>query len=119
MIKYVVASQGIAIWETLDKDAAEAYVKAGNEEWHEYCQECYDNYERPADNELFLYEEEIELKDLAIKRTAQWEYYEEDDYFACSNCRSAALNDYKGQSTNSAFCPHCGAEMMEEIDYKF
>ena len=53
--KYVLVSQGIQIWETLDKEAAEKYKDAENEDWLEYCQDCYDNYERPADNEIFLY----------------------------------------------------------------
>ena len=115
--KYVLVSQGIAIWETLDKAAAEAYMKSENDDWNAYCQDCYDNYERPADNEIFLYDEEIDIKDLKINIKAHWEYFEEDNCYLCSNCRSSALNDYKGQSTNSSFCPHCGAEMdMNWVD---
>lgn len=116
MKKYVLASQGIKIWETLNKEEAEAYMKAENADWSEYCQECYDNYERPADNEVFLFEEYIDEKDLRINIKANWEYFEEDNYFVCSNCRCNALNDYKGVSTNSAFCPHCGAEMGGWVD---
>ena len=36
----------------------------------------------------------------------------EDAYYACSNCNYSALNDYRGRSTASKFCPHCGKLMI-------
>ena len=36
----------------------------------------------------------------------------EDTYYACSNCNYSALNDYRGRSTASKFCPHCGKFMI-------
>ena len=32
--------------------------------------------------------------------------------YECSNCRWCALNDYRGRSTDSRFCPHCGKRMI-------
>ena len=32
--------------------------------------------------------------------------------YECSNCRYFALNDYRGNSTDSKFCPHCGKRMI-------
>ena len=32
--------------------------------------------------------------------------------FACSSCFASALNDYRGQSTDSHFCPNCGKRMI-------
>lgn len=32
--------------------------------------------------------------------------------FACSSCFASALNDYRGRSTDSKFCPHCGKRMI-------
>lgn len=54
-----------------------------------------------------------ELKDTEAK----WEFECEEElgiahiYYRCSNCGFAALNDYKGRSTASKFCPHCGKYM--------
>ena len=31
--------------------------------------------------------------------------------FVCSNCAYSALNDFRGRSTASKFCPHCGKYM--------
>ena len=42
---------------------------------------------------------------------AIWEYSEVDPIFICSNCGYAALNDFRGRSTASKFCPHCGKYM--------
>lgn len=56
-IKYVLVSQGIAIYETYDKMEAEEYMNSANKEWLEYVQECFDNNEPYADNEIFMYEE--------------------------------------------------------------
>lgn len=58
--QYVLVSQGIEIFRTDDREEAEAIMNKSNEEWYEYCQQCYDNNERPADNEVFMYEEETE-----------------------------------------------------------
>lgn len=54
---YVLVSQGIVIYRTNNKAEAEALLKDWNEEDREYLQRCYDNGERAADNEVFMYEE--------------------------------------------------------------
>jgi hypothetical protein len=58
-IEYVLVSQGMEIYRTTDKTEAENFMNKSNEHYYEYCQKCYDNYERPADNEVFMYEEII------------------------------------------------------------
>ena len=58
MTEYVLVSQGIEIYRTTDKEEAERMMNESNDEWREYVAWCHENYERPADNEVFLYEEE-------------------------------------------------------------
>ena len=36
----------------------------------------------------------------------------EDSYYVCSECKYSALKDYRGRSTASKFCPHCGKLMI-------
>lgn len=55
---YVLVSQGMEIYRTKDKQEAEQIMNESNEEWHKYCERCYDNDESPVDNEVFMYEEE-------------------------------------------------------------
>ena len=109
--KYVWVSQGVKIGETFDKEYAYSYMNSANEDWNNYCQECYDNYERPADNEIFIYEEEVEASEVKHEIEAQWIYDEENECFICHNCKSSALNNYRGLSYNSRFCPECGSRM--------
>lgn len=58
MTKYVLVSQGIKIFETYDKNEAIAMMCAGNDKWLDYKQECLDNHEPYADNEIEMFEEE-------------------------------------------------------------
>ena len=60
MIEYVLVSQGVEIYRTKDKNEALEIMEQGNKEWCKYRQECYDNYEPCVDNEIFMYEEEVE-----------------------------------------------------------
>ena len=110
--KYVWVSQGIKIGETFDKEEAYAYRDHANEDWEEYVQDCLDNYEPYADNEIFVYEEEVEASEIKHEVKAEWIYDEENDCYICSECKSAALNNYRGFSTDSTYCPTCGAHMI-------
>lgn len=58
MTKYILVSQGIKIFETYDKQEAERMMHEANNEWYDYKQECLDNYEPYADNEVEMFEEE-------------------------------------------------------------
>lgn len=54
-----------------------------------------------------------ELKDTEAK----WRSLVYDDVtglplYVCSNCAYSALNDYKGNSVDSRFCPRCGKRMI-------
>ena len=42
---------------------------------------------------------------------ARWIWSEENECWVCSNCELSALNNYRGNSTDSNYCPHCGAKM--------
>ena len=41
----------------------------------------------------------------------RWIWSEENECWVCSNCELSALNNYRGNSTDSNYCPHCGAKM--------
>ena len=45
-----------------------------------------------------------------------------DLIYVCSNCERSALNDYRGSSVASKFCPNCGKRMinstMEDEEYE-
>ena len=64
----------------------------------------------PADLEfeVIAISEPRELKDTE----AEWLYSEVDPVYICSACGYCALNDYRGRSTDSRFCPHCGKFMI-------
>jgi NADH pyrophosphatase NudC (nudix superfamily) len=59
--------------------------------------------------EIVAISEPKELKDTE----AEWFPHQEEDgiIYECTNCRWMALNDYRGRSTASKFCPHCGKHM--------
>lgn len=63
MTKYVLVSQGIKIYETYNKQEAEDYIERENAEWYKYCEQCAENNEPRANNEVFLEEEEIEVSE--------------------------------------------------------
>lgn len=56
--QYVLVSQGIEIYRTTDKEEAERMMNESNDKYYEYLQRCADEGERPADNMIYLYEEE-------------------------------------------------------------
>lgn len=61
--------------------------------------------------EVVAISEPKELKDTEAK----WQIVDgepEEDVYACSNCGFTALNDWRGRSTDSRFCPHCGKFMI-------
>lgn len=63
--------------------------------------------------EVIAVVEPKELKDTEaewIKTPPEMEL--EEDVYTCSCCGWAALNDWKGRSTDSRFCPHCGKFMI-------
>lgn len=47
---------------------------------------------------------------------AKWIWNEDCECFVCSNCEVSALNDYRGNSTSSPYCPNCGATMDLESE---
>lgn len=42
----------------------------------------------------------------------RWRWDNENDCWVCENCELSALNNYRGYSTASDYCPHCGAPML-------
>ena len=58
--------------------------------------------------EVIAVVEPQELKDTE----AEWVFNQEEETLVCSNCCYDALLDYRGRSTDSKFCPHCGKRMI-------
>lgn len=52
--------------------------------------------------------------DVVPRSESEWDYDEENECFICSNCKSSALNNYRGLSVDSNYCPNCGAKMKED-----
>jgi len=50
------------------------------------------------------------------RKHGHWIYDSECECYYCSNCGAAALNNYRGLSTKSEFCPNCGAIMNEDSE---
>ena len=42
---------------------------------------------------------------------AYWIWNDEDECWVCEACGMAALNNYRGNSVDSNYCPHCGKKM--------
>lgn len=57
-MKYTLVSQGIAIYETENLQEVVDIARRENEQWYEYVDECINNMEPYADNELFVYDED-------------------------------------------------------------
>ena len=63
--------------------------------------------------EIVAISEPQELKDTEAEWIAHGEGEDGNTIsYECSNCRYFALNDYRGNSTDSRFCPHCGKRMI-------
>ena len=84
--------------------------------WKEKAEEAIETFIKrkylPVDitYEVVAVAEPKELKDTE----AEWFPHQEEDgiVYECTNCRWMALNDYRGRSTASKFCPHCGKRMI-------
>lgn len=46
-----------------------------------------------------------------LVKHGEWKYDNNNNCWYCSLCDCSALNDYRGASTDSNFCPNCGARM--------
>lgn len=49
--------------------------------------------------------------DAKLVRHGVWLWDEVDEGWYCSECDCCALNNYRGLSTDSDYCPNCGADM--------
>lgn len=50
-------------------------------------------------------------EDVAPIMHGVWVYDEKEACFECNACGYSALNNYRGLSADSDYCPHCGAKM--------
>lgn len=86
--------------------------------WKEAAEEQAENvrtrrYSKVADTkwEVIAVVEPKELKDTEAKWIKDYDAGM-DVVYVCSNCRASALNDYRGNSVASQFCPKCGKLMV-------
>ena len=94
---------------SFDPQLRKAYIYHWKEKAEEQIQVFIKRKYLPADitYKVVAILEPKELKDTE----AEWNYSEVDPVYICSNCSYAALNDYRGNSVASKFCPHCGKYM--------
>lgn len=64
MKEYVLVSQGMEIYRTKYKDEAQEMMDKSNKDWREYVERCIEEGDRPADNEVFLEEEDIDNSEI-------------------------------------------------------
>ncbi len=72
---------------------------------------------RAAERKIRKLEAELKGKaDFVEAKHGQWIWNDEDECWICSNCELSALNNYRGNSTESNYCPNCGAKMDGDTD---
>ncbi|MCH5192245.1 MAG: hypothetical protein J1F23_08795 [Oscillospiraceae bacterium] len=54
----------------------------------------------------------------SLRPHGKWIYDEKDECYICSNCEWSALNNYRGSSTDSNYCPNCGAKMGQQRGHR-
>ena len=62
---------------------------------------------------LRRYAMRVPAADVAERKRGRWIWSEENECWVCNNCEMSALNNYRGNSAESNFCPNCGADMRE------
>lgn len=50
---------------------------------------------------------------VVVREKGEWVWSEENECWVCSKCELSALNNYRGNSTESNICPNCGADMRK------
>lgn len=98
---------------TFDPQLRKAQVYHWKEKAEEHIEVLKKRKYLPADLEfeVVAISEPKELKDTEAK----WQIFDGDpdvDGYVCSCCGYSALNDWRGRSTDSRFCPHCGKFMI-------
>ncbi len=96
---------------SFDPQIRKAHVYTWKEKAEEAIETFIKRHYLPSDitYEVVAISEPKELKDTE----AEWlkELNAPVVYF-CSECYASALNDYRGNSVDSRFCPHCGKYMI-------
>lgn len=112
---WVIKTSAGGYWSSsnFDPQLRKAHIYTWKEKAKEQIQVMIKRKYLPADitYEVIAVAEPKELKDTEAVWDI-WEHSEEDEpIYVCSNCGLSALNDYRGRSTASKFCPHCGKRM--------
>ncbi len=113
---WVIKTSAGGYWNSsnFDPQLRKAHIYTWKEKAEEQIQVMIKRKYLPADitYEIIAVAEPKELKDTEAVWDI-WEHSEEDEpIYVCSNCGLSALNDYRGRSTASKFCPHCGKRMI-------
>lgn len=56
----------------------------------------------------------VPAADVVEVKHGEWIWSEENECWVCRCCEMSALNNYRGNSTASNYCPNCGARMDGE-----
>ncbi len=74
-------------------------------------------FSMPVDNLIAEVIGNVPVVDVEPVRHGRWIWHENDECYICSNCRNSALNNFRMLSTDSPFCPNCGAKMDLEVSH--
>lgn len=73
---------------------------------------AYTSYKYAIGEALDYLNEQPTIDPASLRPHGEWIWDEENECWVCSNCESSALNNYRGNSTDSNYCPNCGAVMQ-------
>jgi hypothetical protein len=114
---WVIKTSGGGYWcsGSFDPQLRKAHIYTWKEKAEEQIQVFIKRKYMPPEvtYEVVAVAEPAELSDTQ----ADWRHLVDDDVtglplYVCSNCAYSALNDYRGNSAASRYCPNCGKFMI-------
>ena len=101
-----------------DREKLIDLIYEGKRKRADICSDCEDCSlcERDADGDNCgdgIIADHLLANGVVVREKGEWLWSEENECWVCSKCELSALNNYRGNSTESNFCPTCGADMRK------